>query len=241
VAWHEPTWPHDGRVALYLPDQYLRLAPPVTPAEGELAAEVRRLLASRGALFFSDLAAETGAFTRDLLAALWALVWAGEVTNDTLAPWRALIVEPEMRRHRRFRGRAFRSRRSGPREAKGAGRCCHQYQQPAPRRPVLRSNPGYPERLPTLEKARFPTETERRMALTMQLLQRYGVLTREAVHAEEIPGGFAAVYDILKTLEEQGASGAATSWPAWAQPSSPSRAPTSACALCARRRNRPAP
>ena len=42
------------------------------------------------------------------------------------------------------------------------------------------------------------------MALAMQLLERYGVLTREAVHAEEIPGGFAAVYEILKTLEDRG-------------------------------------
>ena len=41
-------------------------------------------------------------------------------------------------------------------------------------------------------------------ALALQLLNRYGVLTREAVAAENIPGGFSAVYDVLKALEESG-------------------------------------
>src|SRR5262249_49071337 len=49
-----------------------------------------------------------------------------------------------------------------------------------------------------------PTETERRMALARTLLERYGVLTREAVHAEGIAGGFSAVYDVLKALEDSG-------------------------------------
>jgi len=84
-----------------------------------LASEVRRCLAVRGAVFFSDLQAETGAFSEDLLAALWTMVWAGEVTNDTLAPLRALIAEPEARRHRSFRGRQFRSRRAGPPGSEG--------------------------------------------------------------------------------------------------------------------------
>jgi len=49
-----------------------------------------------------------------------------------------------------------------------------------------------------------PTDTERRTALTSSLLERYGVLTREAVHAEEIAGGFSAVYPIAKAMEEAG-------------------------------------
>jgi ATP-dependent Lhr-like helicase len=48
------------------------------------------------------------------------------------------------------------------------------------------------------------TPTERAAALAQVLLARYGVLTREAVHAEEVPGGFAAVYDVLKRMEETG-------------------------------------
>jgi ATP-dependent Lhr-like helicase len=49
-----------------------------------------------------------------------------------------------------------------------------------------------------------PTTTEARHALAQQLLNRYGILTREAVAAENVPGGFSAVYDVLKALEESG-------------------------------------
>jgi ATP-dependent Lhr-like helicase len=38
----------------------------------------------------------------------------------------------------------------------------------------------------------------------MQLLERHGVLTREAVLAEGAPGGFAGVYAVLRALEESG-------------------------------------
>lgn len=38
----------------------------------------------------------------------------------------------------------------------------------------------------------------------MQLLERHGVLTREAVLAEGVPGGFAGVYGVLRALEESG-------------------------------------
>src|SRR6185436_11101703 len=48
------------------------------------------------------------------------------------------------------------------------------------------------------------SETERRTALARSLLERYGVVTREAVHAEGIEGGFSAVYDVLKAMEESG-------------------------------------
>jgi ATP-dependent Lhr-like helicase len=40
--------------------------------------------------------------------------------------------------------------------------------------------------------------------LARLLLDRYGIVTRETAHAEGIAGGFAAVYDVLKALEEQG-------------------------------------
>jgi ATP-dependent helicase Lhr and Lhr-like helicase len=49
-----------------------------------------------------------------------------------------------------------------------------------------------------------PVETDRRAAMARALLDRYGIVTREAAHAEGIAGGFAAVYDVLKTLEDQG-------------------------------------
>ncbi len=175
--------PYDGRIALYLPDRYRLLAPPPGSAEGKLAGAIRELLERRGALFFSDLARETGAFPRELVEALWDLVWAGEVTNDTLAPLRAYVRGPAARASRRqFRGRSFRSRRAGPPGSEGRWSL------------LPGAAPG----------SLAPTETERRAALTLSLLERYGVLTREAVHAEDVPGGFSTVYPVAKAMEEAG-------------------------------------
>ena len=185
VLWRgtSPIGPHDGRIALFLPERYRLLAPPAGKAEGDLAGKVRDLLARRGALFFSDLVGETSAFPRELLDALWDLVWAGEATNDTLAPLRSFLRGPASRAGRRqLRGRSFRSRRAGP--------------------------PGSEGRWSLLPKAvagsAAPTETERRAAITMALLERWGVLTREAVHAEDVPGGFSTVYPVAKAMEEAG-------------------------------------
>jgi ATP-dependent Lhr-like helicase len=49
-----------------------------------------------------------------------------------------------------------------------------------------------------------PTSTERAHAVAQQLLERHGVLAREAVLAEGVEGGFAGVYGVLKVLEERG-------------------------------------
>src|SRR5581483_4379044 len=85
VVWGgvEPIGPRDGRVALYLPEHEPLLAPPPRPVEGELPGRIREALARRGALFFPELVREVGGFPARLLEALWDLVWAGEVTNDT--------------------------------------------------------------------------------------------------------------------------------------------------------------
>ena len=181
VVWRglEPLGPSDGRIALYLPDRLPLLARPATPAEGELAEKIRRLLASRGALFFPDLLAEIGGFPGDLLAALWDLVWAGEIGNDTLTPLRSLLRGSSSSHRRRAGSAGLRSRRQGPAGSEGRWSFAS-----APRKP--------------------PTETERRTALTKALLARHGVLTREAVAAEGVAGGFSAVYPVLKALEEGG-------------------------------------
>jgi ATP-dependent Lhr-like helicase len=62
---------------------------------------------------------------------------------------------------------------------------------------------GTAEAVPLQDRASV-TATEASHALALQLLNRYGILTREAVAAENIPGGFSAVYDVLKALEESG-------------------------------------
>ena len=184
VMWRgiEPLSGNDGRIALYLADQFRSLAPFSEAAEGDLSGKVRELLATRGALFFSDLAAETGAFAGDLVNALWQLVWSGEATNDTLAPLRSFLSGASSRAQRKtVRGRSFRSRRAGPPGSEGRWSL-----------------------LPGLFGKLAPSATERSAALAMALLTRYGVLTREAVHAEGIAGGFSSVYEVLKALEEAG-------------------------------------
>lgn len=186
IIWRglEPLGQNDGRVALYLTDQYRLLAPPPVETEGELAAKVRSLLSQRGALFWSDLSRETGGFPADLANILWAMVWNGELTNDTFAPLRAITRKQSKKsgRDRRvessFRGRSFRSRRAGP--------------------------PGTEGRWSLLPSERHGTETERAAALAAVLLERHGTLTREAVAAENLAGGFSAVYSVLRAMEEAG-------------------------------------
>jgi ATP-dependent helicase Lhr and Lhr-like helicase len=177
VVWVgiEPQGARDGKIALYLTDRRTLLSPPARRAEGDLPSRLRALFEQRGALFFADLVAETAAFPNDVLTTLWELVWAGEVTNDTLAPLRSLAHGPEIQAKQR-RSLGFRSRRVGPPGSEG-------------RWSLLRNTPPR-------------SETERRAALVQSLLGRYGVLTREAVHAEGVVGGFSAVYDVLKAMED---------------------------------------
>ncbi|MET0344238.1 MAG: DEAD/DEAH box helicase [Polyangiales bacterium] len=89
-----------GRVALYFRDRFTLMAPKPAPAEGALCEKIRAVLAQRGAVFFFELTKLVEAFPPDVLEALWSLVWAGEVTNDTLAPLRARARggEPDRKR-----------------------------------------------------------------------------------------------------------------------------------------------
>jgi ATP-dependent helicase Lhr and Lhr-like helicase len=46
--------------------------------------------------------------------------------------------------------------------------------------------------------------TERAKALAQQFIARYGVVIRESAGVESIPGGFSAIYPVLKAMEESG-------------------------------------
>jgi ATP-dependent helicase Lhr and Lhr-like helicase len=178
IVWAgvEPIGSNDGRVALYFAERepLLARAPASDLAEGALHAKVRELLDRRGAVFFPEIARVLGVFPADVLSALWDLVWSGEVTNDTFEPLRTLGRKQERR------GRAPRPGRMGP--------------------------PGSEGRW-SLRRTRWdrtPTETERAAAIARSLLERYGVVLREAAAAEGLPGGFANVYDVYRAMEEQG-------------------------------------
>ena len=185
---------HDGRVRLLFADQAAVLLPafesPERP-EGPLHDTIRATLAERGACFWPQLRAATqGVAELDVVAALWDLVWAGEVTNDGIAPLRAML-------ERRPAGRAMparsgRARLPRPRLARAASA--------GP--PTVAGRWGLVRTL--VEAGPAPTGTQVAHATALQLLERHGVLTREAVLAESVRGGFAGVYGVLKVLEERG-------------------------------------
>jgi ATP-dependent Lhr-like helicase len=158
--------------------RFLAAPPEERPAEA-IHERLRGRLETRGASFWPELVEAAGtADERVVLRALWDLVWAGEVTNDTLAPLRALLGRRP--RAPRAKPRPGALRRIGP--PAGAGR--------------------WSLVAPLLEPPASPTEAAH--ARAMQLLERHGILTREAVLAEGAPGGFAGVYGVLKVLEEAG-------------------------------------
>ena len=177
----------DGRIALFRPGrEVLRSAAAgagdeAARPEGPRHEAIRAHLGRRGACFYRELyVAAGGGPDRDVLDALWDLVWAGEVTNDTFAPLRAL----RWRRPARStaRPRPGRLTALGPPEAAGRWSLVEEAEV----------SPGPAAR------------TERLHALALALLERHGVLTREAVAAEAVAGGFSAVYPVLRAMEEAG-------------------------------------
>jgi ATP-dependent Lhr-like helicase len=179
----------DGRIALYTAQNFARLLPPGelrSRAElSELAQKLLEFLRTQGASFFPALQQAAGAgFFGETLDALWELVWAGLVTNDTLQPLRVLISGggEEKKSHERKTGRPDRLIRMRNRGGSPAGQ----------------------GRWSLVENRRMetPTATEWSAATAQQLLNRYGIVTREAVAAEGLPGGFSAVYPTLRTMED---------------------------------------
>ena len=192
VTWAgvEPIGERDGRIALFLADKLPLLAQsrPLTEPLTEREEKLLDVLASTGANFFDPLhQAVGGGYPGETIDALWSLVWRGLITNDSLHALRAYTARPESARtpRRLQTGTVFRSRRTTPPTAQGRWSLL-------PLRPQKGDN------------NLGPSQTEASHALALQLLSRYGILLRESVAAENVPGGFSAVYDVLKALEESG-------------------------------------
>jgi ATP-dependent helicase Lhr and Lhr-like helicase len=196
-----------GRVALYFRDDAPLLGPPPPagrggePPSGSEHVLVRERL-ERGPCFFSDLLAEIDLDGSTLARALWELVWAGIVTNDAWAPLRAVRAAsvqgagPSGGSPPGVRG--ARSLRMAPRGARALGR---------PRRAHSGAADASLSGRWSLVRSIFGEDVDpaaRRRAQTEQLLERYGVLTREQALAEGVPGGFASLYSALSELEVLG-------------------------------------
>ena len=246
-------------------------APLLLPEPGELSmtplhGAVLTALGGGGVMFFRMLSDRVAAVLDghpaddpDLVAALWDLTWAGLVSNDTLAPLRAVtaagtpVRRPSApRRPAAESGWAAELGSRGQRGAGlggsglgGAGLSAARGSGAVPGvfnpRPAARRSGGYagaggygrgarraamptrtgpptvsgrwsllPERhgLPAADGAAGTVDpqkaTMRAHALALTLLERHGVVTRGAVAAERVPGGFAAVYPVLRAMEETG-------------------------------------
>lgn len=188
----------DGWLSLYLADSAPLLLPPPHPLElSALHESVLTTLTGGYGLFFRQIADQVRATTHpdctdpQLADAIWELTWSGRLTNDTLAPLRSLLGSG-----RTAGSTAHRAKRSVPRGRYGS--------LTAAARPASRTGPptvsGRWSLLPTAE----PDPTHRAHALARTLLDRHGVVTRGAVQAEGVEGGFSATYRILSAFEDNG-------------------------------------
>ena len=170
----------DGRVALYFREDVRLAGPPPANAklerpEGEVHDAIRERLAA-GPDFWLDLLADLDFGAEELHTALWDLAWSGEVTNDAFSPLRAprlrAVAAPERQ------GRRFARRRSSA-GAAVQGRW-------SLTAPLFAGAPAIGPRL---------------RAQAELMLERYGIVTRETVLAEGVPGGFSTLYAELGNLE----------------------------------------
>ncbi|MFJ9809286.1 ATP-dependent helicase [Streptomyces sp. NPDC101158] len=188
----------DGWVSLYLADAAPLLLPPPHPLElTGLHESVLTTLSGGYGLFFRQIADQVRATTHpdatdpQLADALWDLAWSGRLTNDTLAPLRSLLGSG-----RTAGSTAHRARRTVPRGRYGT--------LSAAARPATRTGPPTVSGRWSLLPPQEPEPTHRAHALARTLLDRHGVVTRGAVAAEGVEGGFSATYRILSAFEDSG-------------------------------------
>ncbi|MEU2392581.1 ATP-dependent helicase [Streptomyces sp. NPDC007369] len=184
----------DGWVSLYLADAAPLLLPDPHPLELTPVHQALLDTLSGGyGLFFRQLAQSVRAThpeatDLELSEAVWDLAWSGRLTNDTLAPLRSLLGSG-----RTAGATAHRARRTVPRGRYGT--LGAQASRPGP--PTVS---GRWSLLP----GRAADPTHRAHALARTLLDRHGVVTRGAVAAEGVEGGFSAVYRVLSAFEDSG-------------------------------------
>ncbi|GMQ97902.1 MAG: ATP-dependent helicase [Acidimicrobiia bacterium] len=172
----EPLGSRDGKLALYRRDAFASVAPITTqpPPDGPHHTQIITRLTASGASFFADIYGSIGGDPLELSDALWDLVWAGVVTNDSLSALRA-----------------FTSRRTSSKRRRNT---------------VASFPPQVAGRWSLVETLRSssPSNEERGVAIATMVLERYGVVVRDAVAAEGISGGFSGIYPVLSSLEDIG-------------------------------------
>lgn len=187
LASGEAVWSGQGSISAQ--DGWIALHPSgVAPAT--LAAAETVILDDAHRAILDCLTAGGGYFFRQFgsdatRAALWDLVWAGQVTGDTFAPVRALLGTSTTSRT------AHRNRRAPRLRA---------YTPITTAAPVDPAVAGRWSMLPE----KLTGGTERSHIQAELLLGRYGVVTKGSVVAESVAGGFAWLYKVLSTFEDNG-------------------------------------
>ena len=197
TAGHGALTGHDGWLAFYPAEETALISADTgQPAPEGLAAEVHTVLQRGGAWFPEAISAQLeGVTAESVQQTLWELFWSASVHPDSFAPLRTFMgagatahrAKPSAARSRRI------SRRTALRQAVAAHRSAAGTGGASP-------SGGRWQLIPRPEVA--PTELAHARAEI--LLDRYGVLTRGSVVAEQVPGGFAAVYKVLAAAEEAG-------------------------------------
>ena len=204
---------NDGWIALHLAENAaLTLRPDPAFEPSSLHTALLDLLTGGGGYFLRQLTHQLDVqqSTSDaaVVTALWDLVWAGRISNDTFTPVRSLLAHGKTAHKQRpvpARARTSRAGRLGRAPGKSltgasmrlsaAADDAEGYQRPTPPLAAGRWN-----LLPGVE-----AETTLHAHATAELLlDRYGVVTRGAVGNEGIPGGFGLMYKVLARLEEMG-------------------------------------
>ena len=196
----------DGWIAFHPADSAPLTLRPVDPLETTGLHEAMLAELGGGALRYPQLTAGLGDDEESRCTALWDLVWAGLVSNDSFSPVRALLTP----------GRSKSGSSTPSHRVRGGGR--------APRLRTARLSSRYlaGADLPTggaggsgaapplvggrwalLERVDLDPTTA--AAATCEvLLDRYGVVTKGAVVSEEVPGGFSRIYKALSVFEDSG-------------------------------------
>ncbi|KRE69103.1 DNA glycosylase AlkZ-like family protein [Arthrobacter sp. Soil762] len=210
---------NDGWVSLHLADSAeLTLNPAVEYEPGDAQKRLLDHLRNNGGGYFfrqlKDVAGGMDAVLSDqeVVSALWDLAWAGRITGDTFAPVRALIAGGHTA-HRQVarppRARAPRLSRLGRSHGTGL------LGSPGLGSPALGGGRygslSGTAATPPLAAGRWSALPSPELDATIHarataelLLDRYGVVTRGSVMAEQILGGFGLMYKVLARLEETG-------------------------------------
>ncbi|WP_372699857.1 DEAD/DEAH box helicase [Arthrobacter sp. JSM 101049] len=204
---------NDGWISLHpAADAALTLTPDADFEPTGLQERILGVLGTGGAYFFRQITEGLGVTGEDapVLAALWELVWAGRIGNDTFAPVRGLLGGGKTAHKPRGAAPRARSPRLGRmRTPRGPG----MHHTAAGAGGLRPTGPGAQAAVPSLPAAAgrwslLPAAetdpTVRAHAGAEFLLDRYGVLTRGSVVAENVPGGFGMLYRVLARLEEAG-------------------------------------